>query len=155
MTDHVVYLSDYSLKQVNYLIKLHPDSRYLIPSQRFPLISDDKPHGKSSLYTLILENQGLLRAKSTLLQMEKGPFTVHDIRRTFASRAQDLDIMEHIINKCLNHRVSGGIVSATYLQSELYKQCRAVWIKFGDYIEALEKEAFNEYPSDIYYNNLN
>lgn len=150
-TAHIVYLSDYSIKQIEALYRLSPNSKYLVPSQRSVSFDDSKPHGKSSLYAQILENQGLLRAKSTVLEMKKGPFTVHDIRRTFASRAQELDILEHIINKCLNHRVSGGVVSATYLQSELFRQCSAAWAKFGEYLEAMEREAFAEYPSDVYY----
>jgi len=45
-----------------------------------------------------------------------GPFTPHDLRRTFATRLNDLKVGPHVVEKILNHRLSG--VMAVYNHAE-------------------------------------
>ena len=51
----------------------------------------------------------------------KGRFTPHDLRRTFATRLNDLQVGPHVVEKLLNHRMSG--VMAVYNHAE-YEQER-------------------------------
>lgn len=54
-------------------------------------------------------------------QIHKGFFTPHDLRRTFATRLNELRIGPHIVEKILNHRLAG--VMAVYNQAD-YKEER-------------------------------
>ena len=52
-----------------------------------------------------------------------GSFTPHDLRRTFATRLNELDVGPHIVEKILNHKMSG--VMAVYNQAD-YENERVV-----------------------------
>ena len=46
----------------------------------------------------------------------QGAFTPHDLRRTFATRLNELKVGPHIVEKILNHKMSG--VMAVYNQAD-------------------------------------
>ncbi|MDH3532662.1 MAG: tyrosine-type recombinase/integrase [Gammaproteobacteria bacterium] len=53
-------------------------------------------------------------------QFHKGYFTPHDLRRTFATRLNELKVGPHIVEKILNHRLSG--VMAVYNQTDYFEE---------------------------------
>jgi integrase len=66
------------------------------------------------------------------------PWTVHDIRRTVATRLGDLGVQPHIIETVLNHR--GGHksgVAGTYNRSSYDREVRAALVLWADHVRAL------------------
>ena len=53
----------------------------------------------------------------------QGSFTPHDLRRTFATRVNELKVGPHVVEKILNHKMSG--VMAVYNQAD-YEDERVV-----------------------------
>jgi integrase len=77
----------------------------------------------------------LAEAVRKALEKEPEHWTLHDLRRTFATRAaEDMKIAPHVIDKILNH--STGVVrgiAAVYNRSELLDERRAAleaWSRF-------------------------
>ena len=66
------------------------------------------------------------------------PWTIHDIRRTVATRMADLGVQPHIIEVVLNHRsgYKGGI-SGIYNRSSYDREVRAALVLWSDHIRAL------------------
>jgi integrase len=66
------------------------------------------------------------------------PWTVHDIRRTVATRLGDLGVQPHIIETVLNHR--GGHksgVAGTYNRSSYDREVRAALVLWADHVRTL------------------
>lgn len=65
-------------------------------------------------------------------------WTLHDLRRTFATRLADLDVEPHIVERLLNH-ISGEIsgVSAIYNRAKYLPQMRQAVEKWDQYLAAL------------------
>ena len=59
-----------------------------------------------------------------------GAFTPHDLRRTFATRLNELKIGPHIVEKILNHRMSG--VMAVYNQADYQEERGAAMQLWAD-----------------------
>jgi len=68
-----------------------------------------------------------------------GPWTPHDLRRTFASRLGDLGIAPHVIEKLLNHTAQG--VAAIYNRAELEDERIAATKLWADEIKRIVKRA--------------
>lgn len=47
------------------------------------------------------------------------PFTVHDLRRTFLTMAESLDLSAYVIKRLANHRIAGADVTAGYIVSDV------------------------------------
>lgn len=47
------------------------------------------------------------------------PFTLHDIRRTFATIAESLDISAYALKKLLNHKISNSDITASYIVNDV------------------------------------
>jgi len=69
------------------------------------------------------------------------PWTLHDLRRTFASGMASLGVAPHVADKCLNH-VAGTIhgVAAVYNRFEYRDERRAASILWGEHHERLVGE---------------
>ena len=64
--------------------------------------------------------QAWLKRKLTRLEVEPR-YTPHDLRRTYATLANEIGVMPHIVEKCLNHKLEG--MMAVYNHAE-YEQER-------------------------------
>lgn len=73
-----------------------------------------------------------------LRRLEVG-FTPHDLRRTMATRLSDMGIAPHVIEKMLNHQMTG--VMAVYNRAEYLDERRHAWRLWGYKIAALRRAA--------------
>jgi integrase len=119
--EHLVHLTGFALEQLAILWPLST-SKWLLPS-RIP----DAPIARKALSKALHDRQrtvplkGRTKAVGTLL-LAHGPWTPHDMRRTFSTRAPDLGISPHIIERCLNHTMQG--VMAVYNRNDYYEERR-------------------------------
>jgi integrase len=75
------------------------------------------------------------RVLSRALRRRGFTFTPHDLRRTFSTRLADLGVMPHVIEKLLNHRMTG--VMAVYNKAEYWPERRAAMRLWGVTLAAL------------------
>lgn len=68
-------------------------------------------------------------------QVHKGFFTPHDLRRTFATRLNELRIGPHIVEKILNHRLAG--VMAVYNQADYEEDRIAAMQMWADELDRI------------------
>lgn len=70
------------------------------------------------------------------LVLANGAWRPHDLRRTMASRMQELEIAPHVIEKCLNHALEG--VLKVYQRAPLLPERRAAFDVWGRELERLQ-----------------
>ncbi len=73
--------------------------------------------------------------ESGALVLARGNWTPHDLRRSMASRMQDLGIRPDVIERCLNHRPEG--IVAVYQRADLLPERRAAFDAWGDELTRL------------------
>lgn len=122
---HTVHLSKEVvavLKQIQLKTGLH---QYVFTSEE-----DDKRH---------IETRSLSQALRKRLKREDmetiQPFTPHDLRRTVASRMSDMSIAPHVIEKILNHMMTG--VMGVYNRGEYLPERKAALELWGQRIAQL------------------
>ena len=76
------------------------------------------------------------KALDTIAKIE--PWTLHDLRRTFATDLAELGVAPHVIERLLNH-VTGTIsgVAAIYNRNEYEKETREAIEKWEAFIQAI------------------
>ncbi len=112
-------------------------SDWLLPGR-----DPDKPISPKLIAKLIGDRQRDApmkgRAKTAgALVLAGGRWTPHDLRRTMASRMQDLGIAPHVIEKCLNHALEG--ILAVYQTSDLMPERRAAFEVWGAELDRLQR----------------
>lgn len=60
-------------------------------------------------------------------------FTIHDLRRTFITFAESLDISQYALKALVNHKMNGSDVTAGYVQMNV-ERLRVPMQKISDYI---------------------
>lgn len=75
------------------------------------------------------------RRGSDAISREEDEWTLHDLRRTFATGCGELGIDEVSIEKCLNH--PKGKVAGTYNHATYSTEMQAAWIKWSEHVTAL------------------
>lgn len=77
-------------------------------------------------------------------------FTIHDLRRTFITIAESLDISAYSLKRLLNHKMDSNDVTAGYIITDV-ERLRQPMQKIGDFIIAkcLEKPKENDSPVDV------
>jgi integrase len=63
-------------------------------------------------------------------------WTLHDLRRTFASGCAKLEVPPHIIERCLNHSKT-STVAAVYNRHSYAKEMRDCWEKWSAHVTEL------------------
>lgn len=77
--------------------------------------------------------------KHNTLALPNGRWTPHDLRRTGATIMQELGIMPHIIEKCLNHTPQNSLIE-TYQRATLDEMKQQAFGKLGEYLQYLCRE---------------
>lgn len=136
---HLVHLSAFAVAQVRALLappkrktkKAAPPkpSAWLLPGR-----DPEKPISPKLVTKLIGDRQrdtpmqGRTKQAGALV-LARGKWTPHDLRRTMASRMQDLGIRPDVIERCLNHRPEG--IVAVYQRADLLPERRAAFDAWG------------------------
>jgi len=135
-SEHTVHLSPFAVARVVRLRALAADSDWLLPG-RVPAGADrgvSKPISPKYIAKQVNDRQRTVPLKrrskaSGALLLSGGEWTPHDLRRTMASRMQDMRVLPHVIEKCLNHRLEG--ILAVYQTAELLDERRAAFDTWG------------------------
>jgi integrase len=70
--------------------------------------------------------------------MDIPPWKIHDLRRTFATKlADELHIVPHVVEACLNHASAKTTIAATYNISTYRDQRKVALLRWADHIQAL------------------
>lgn len=114
---HEIHLSDFALEQL-YALEKDRCTDWLFPNR-----SGTGPIHRQTISKQIADrqrNQKIKgRTKSTEALSLIGPrWTAHDLRRTAATIMQELEVMPHIIKKCMNQKFDDRIME-TYQRAEL------------------------------------
>jgi integrase len=132
--DHLVFLNKWTVDLLKILRATHPESSYVLPSVQ-------KKKGKKvtthitvrSLSRAVLK----LRNKGTI----KLNFSPHDLRRTFSSRAADLKVAAEVVEKCLDHKMTGTM--AVYNRASYFEERKAAMDLWGVKLEELDVRVQN------------
>jgi integrase len=105
--------------------KSNRDHWVALPHQAWEIL-DSKPHRRGKIFGAVSETavQAYLSrwcprnsiGEHNQETRHQGTFTPHDLRRTFATRVNELKVGPHIVEKMLNHKMSGVMV--VYNQAE-------------------------------------
>lgn len=76
-------------------------------------------------------------------------WTPHDLRRTMTTHLAGMDVMPHVTEKMLHHKMVG--VMAVYNLGEYLKEREVAWMKWGAYIARLRREVLYQmrHPSSL------
>jgi integrase len=144
---HLIHLSAFALKQLSVLRNLRSGD-YLLTGSRLRKSDggevelkhvSEKTLSKAirdRVRTEALKNRS---AKTGSLLLSGGEWSPHDLRRTMASRMGDLEIEQHIIERCLNH-IQQGIVGV-YQKQEYLKERKEAFDKWGRQLQLVGKSA--------------
>lgn len=138
---HTVYLSD-AAKDL--LRSLNRHGEYVFHGR-----VEGQPIGASSITTAMMRLQGRKgrqRDESALLG-DVVPFSVHDLRRSFATGLGEYcAVQPHIVERMLNHVPEDSLV-ATYQRAGYAEEQRLAWQAWGDLIASqVAREAENVVP---------
>lgn len=139
-TAHVVHLSDFAAERFKQLSR-DGKTRLLFEGKR-----SDTPVSDKWLTKMVRDRQrkkslkGRSQKAGTLV-LSRGEWTLHDLRRTMASRMQDLHVLPHVIEKCLNHKLQG--ILAVYQTADLLPERKAAFEAWGGYLERLVNPSAN------------
>lgn len=132
--EHLIHLSDFALEHAHALVKDGKKSEWILPGR------DPKRHvDEKTLTKLIRDRQRKARVKGRSKQTDTlllpgGAWTAHDLRRTMASRMQDIGVAPHVIEKCLNHTLDG--IAAVYQHAELLPERKQAFERWGAKVAA-------------------
>lgn len=127
---HIVHLSELAL-QIVQAIKEREESPFLLGSGEGGFQGWSR--AKASLDARIIRTRKEANSNETLAQ-----WWLHDLRRTFATRASDLGVLPHVVEACLNH-VTGtkAGVAGVYNRSSYAAEKRAAFNLWSAHIESL------------------
>ena len=133
-TDHIVYLSDFSLSHFKELKKLTGDSKWVFPARykdgHVCVKSASKQIGDRQVKFKQRTKKLKFRVENNSLVVGEIEWTPHDLRRTAATMMQQLDIPRDIINLCQHHKI-GSQVDRHYLHHDYKDKQMDAWQRLG------------------------
>jgi integrase len=144
---HVIYLSDFVVKQFNTLQKISSESDWCFPAEK---LKEGKPcHVDLKTVTKQIRdrqrNSEPMSGRSkhtTALLLSGGEWTPHDLRRTAATLMGQCGVLSEIIERCLNH-TDGSKLKKIYQRNIPRKQMTEAWKLLGSRLELLLSDAEN------------
>lgn len=142
-TDHVVYLSDFSLAQFNALKKLTGDTEWVFPARyqegHVCVKSASKQIGDRQVMFKKRTKKLKFRVENNSLVVGEAAWTLHDLRTTGATMMQNLLGLENgllVTDLCLHHKVITGSAKH-YLFADYEGPMRDAWQRLGNRLEAI------------------
>ncbi len=141
--DHLVFLSDFALRQFRALHAMTKKSKWCFPAR------DGKGHVcVKSVSKQIGDRQERFKNRKPLKNRQhnntlvlaggaNGDWVPHDMRRTAATWMQALRISPEVIDRCQNHVMKGSRVRRHYLHHDYAEEKREAWRLLGDRIDAI------------------
>ena len=145
--DHMVFLSDFTLRQFKLLHELAGSSRWVFPSR----VKQDSHIPLKAITAQVWERQARFHGHHrplphrtlddtlVLAGGENGQWTPHDLRRTGATMMQVLGVSPTIIDRCQNHVLAGSHTRRSYLLYDYAEEKREAWARLGVNIERILK----------------
>jgi integrase len=120
---HVVHLSPFAVRMLDAMGKLPtaPGATNCGATLAKMLHGRQRPERE--------KKPGAKRAASSVLLLDGGPFTPHDLRRTGASLMQSLGVRMEVVEKCLNHTLPKLV--KVYQRADLLDERRAAFDLLG------------------------
>jgi len=142
--DHVIFLSDFALKQLSELKANAISEKWVFPSRNDPqnhidLKTVSKQIGDRQFQ---FKNRSALpnRTNDNSLVLgdgKAGEWTPHDLRRTGATMMQAMGVKLDTIDRCLNHVLMGSSVRFHYMQYQYEPEVQEAWLRWGERIEQI------------------
>lgn len=107
---HTVPLSDWAIREFEALQRLAKHARNVLPNDAADGPADPK-----------LLTRGVARCQARMKELDIGPFTLHDLRRTCRTGLARLKIASHIAERVLNHaqeKIPGTYDTYDYLEEK-------------------------------------
>jgi integrase len=139
---HLIHLSPFAVDKFNVLKTISVNSAWVLPSRQFHKHVDVK-----SLTKQVRDRQrdkqlkGRSAATRTLI-MTGGEWTPHDLRRTAATMMQNLAVVPHVIERCLNHAEPNKL-QKTYQRAEYLVEQASAYKALGDRLSKLTGNTSN------------
>jgi integrase len=142
--DHIVFLSDFALKQFSDLKAMATSDKWVFPSRN----DADNHIDLKTISKQVGDRQFQFKSRSALLNRtnddslvlsggKTGEWTPHDLRRTGATMLQSLGVSLEVIDRCQNHLIAGSKVRRHYLHYDYHTEKREAWAKLGERIEQI------------------
>lgn len=134
--DHTIYLSQFSIEQLSILKKYSSDI-FLLDGK-----IEGQPKDKRSFASHIRDRIGDKPKKDHTdqfcgaLMLSGGRWTIHDLRRTMATRMQEIGVAPWVIEAALNHAIVKG-TGAHYSHYMYEKEGRDAFNKWGDHLSRI------------------
>ena len=154
--EHLIYLSDFALRQFLKLKKLTGKQRWLFPAKA--LTSKNHVDLKSVTKQMTDRQEqfteraepikGRRQDNSLVLSRGKnGKWTPHDMRRTGATMMQALKVPPDVIDRCQNHVLGGSKVRRAYQHHEYKEEMKVAWDALGTELERIFSIPSNQHHS--------
>ena len=139
-TDHIIYLSDFTLNQFKKLHQLTGDSSWVFPARYNDGAvcekSASKQVGDRQVKFKSRTRKLKCRVETNSLVIGDEKWTPHDMRRTGATMMQQLDVPRDVINLCQHHAI-GTKLDRHYLLHEYKDKQEAAWSALGNRLQAI------------------
>jgi len=147
-----IFLSPFAVQQFRRLHKLTGHTAWLFPARPAGRAREGAELPTTHIGTKSVSKQvgdrqirfmarpkGLARRMNdnalVLANGANGEWTPHDLRRTGATRMQELGIADDIIDRCLNHALQGPKPRRHYLHFDFEHKMRNAWHAWGEHLE--------------------
>lgn len=135
--EHVVHLSDFSLKCLRILYRETGCTDWFFPSPRkegFPIQRRWLTQQINDRQRFSGKRQKKKTAKSQALELSRGKWTPHDVRRTVSTTMASLGVLPEVIERCLNH-VDADQMKRIYQRYNYEPEKRRAWDAMGKQLE--------------------
>ncbi len=141
---HIVYLSDFALRQFTTLREISGHSQWCFPNRTGSSHVCLKTVTKQTSDRQRSGNSPISRRspKTDALTLEGGRWTPHDLRRTGATIMTALGVLPEVAEKCLNHAEEKR-VKRTYQRHTYDEEKKEAWRRLGARIDLLTRDDGN------------
>lgn len=137
---HVIYLSDFALRQFNEMRSFAADDSWIFPARRGETHVCTKSISKQIRDRQRIEPMTNRTQSAGVLRLSGGEWTPHDLRRTGATLMGALGVRPDVIDRCLNHVEQNRMVRI-YQRQKLEVEQKEAWRMLGERLDLLTRKA--------------